>query len=238
MKLKRLGILTCDVIWEPLRSAHGDYLEMYGALLGQAGGYFELRRYAADAGELPGAVDDCDAWVISGSRASAYEPLPWIPPLLELVRQIHQVGSPQVGVCFGHQLMAAALGGKVERASMGWGHGNLEVLVDSTPDGSAPPGRPLRLFMSHQDQVVRLPPGARRLASAAHCPNAMFVLDERVLGIQPHPEFTAAFMRDLTEESTELRPEIRARSLTTMDLPVDNALVGGWMARFLGLLPG
>ena len=210
---------------------------MYAALLREAGAVFDVRAYALHEGEFPSLPTDCDAWVISGSRASVFEPSPWIADALNLVREIHQSGRPQVGICFGHQLLAKALGGQVARAPGGWGYGNIETRVEKMPDGQAPDALQLRLFMAHQDQVTHLPPGAEALASAAHCPNAMFVLPGRSLGIQAHPEFSFAFMREMTlEESSFLTPAQQDRAMTDLAEPVDSALVGRWMAAFLRLM--
>jgi hypothetical protein len=99
----------------------------------------------------------------------------------------------------------------------GWAHGAIEINVTATPDASPPPTSPLRLFMCHQDQVLALPPGAVRLASAAHCPNAMFVLGAHALGIQAHPEFSEAFMREMSlEEGSTLPLAVREHALKTL----------------------
>ena len=234
--IPRLGLLACDSIWEPLRSAHGDYAEMYSAMLREAGADFELVNYATHAGAMPAHARECDAWIISGSRAGVYEDRPWIAALQDFARAALDAGVPQVGVCFGHQLLAHALGGRTERAPGGWGIGNieLELLAPPVPDAGFPAR--IRLFMAHQDQVVALPPGAERVAGAAHCAHAMFRIGDRVLGIQPHPEFTAGFMRAMTEEdSFKLPPPQREQALASYGERVDNPLVGGWIADFLGL---
>ena len=237
MSLPRLGILNCDAIWEPLRSRHGDYTDMYVALLREAGAAFDVRAYALHEDEFPDAATDCDAWVISGSRASVFETTPWISRALRLVRDIQTSPRPQIGICFGHQLIAAGLGGEVARAPGGWGYGNIETQVWRAPVGDLAAPLRLRLFMAHQDQVTRLPPGAEVLASAPHCPNAMFVAPGGALGIQAHPEFSLAFMQEMTlEESSFLTPAERERAMRDLAAPVDSARVGQWMAAFLHLL--
>jgi GMP synthase-like glutamine amidotransferase len=237
VKPRRLGLLACDRLWEPLRSAHGDYAEMYSALLRAAGAEFELVPWAVHDGELPPSSVVCDAWLISGSRASVFEGRPWVFSLLEFVRATHAAGVRQVGVCFGHQVLAQALGGRVERAAGGWGLGNFELtLRDRAAVPSNVPDRP-RLFMAHQDQVIQLPPGAAWLAEAPHCPHAMFALGASALGVQPHPEFSAGFMRDMTlDKSLNLPEALRTQALASYAEPVDNLAVGAWIARFLGLL--
>ena len=231
--LPRLGIIACDRVWEPLRSIHGDYADLYARLLRDAGAKFELREYAAHAGELPASPLDCDAWLISGSRASVFEPRPWIAEAASFVRAAFDERVPQLGICFGHQLLAQALGGRTERAA-GWGLGVAEVRLLPAA-GNALPSR-LRLHVAHQDQVVLLPPGAERLAAAAHCPNLMFRLGDHVLGVQPHPEFSSALMRDITlDPSLALADAVRAKALASLEQPTDSELVGPWLAEFLRL---
>lgn len=232
---RRLGLLACDSIWEPLRTRHGDYADMIAAWLRDAGAHVELVNYAVHAGELPTRVDACDAWVLSGSRAGVYEELPWIPPLIDFVRAAHGARRSLLGICFGHQLLAHALGGRTERAPGGWGIGRLRVALRTTPAGP-PPQAALDLFMAHQDQVMALPPGAVWLGAADHCPHAMFALGSHVLGLQPHPEFTASFMDEMTrDESFRLSPAQRATALASYAGAADNRLVGRWAAHFLGL---
>lgn len=235
IKPRRLGLLACDRLWEPLRSVHGDYAEMYSTLLQAAGAEFELKSWAAHAGELPSSSEVCDAWIISGSRASVFEDRPWIVSLLEFVRETHATGVPQVGICFGHQVLAQALGGQVERAAGGWGLGNIELtLRDRAAIPLNVPDHP-RLFMAHQDQVIKLPPGAAWLAEAPHCPHAMFALGASALGVQPHPEFSVEFMRDMTlDHSLKLPEALRARALSSYTAPVDSLRIGVWIAQFLG----
>lgn len=229
----RLGLITCDTIWEPLRTRHGDYADMITHWLATAGASFELRLWAAHEGHLPDSVDACDAWIVSGSRAGVYEDLTWIAPLMAWVRAVHAAGRPQLGICFGHQLLAEALGGRTTRAPDGWGVGNFTQQIQARVPG-APTQDTLALFMAHQDQVVALPRGAVWLAATRHCRHAMFVFDNRVLGMQAHPEFTAAFMRDMTRDDTiPLSPVQRATALASYDDPVDAVVVGRWVADFL-----
>ena len=231
--LPRLGILACDRLWEPLRTRHGDYAALYVGLLRRAGATFAPVEYAAWAGELPAAPDECDAWLISGSRASVFEPETWIERTATFVRSAYHARVPQLGICFGHQLLAHALGGRTERAA-GWGLGVKEVRLLRAAGNALPPR--LRLHLAHQDQVVLLPPGAERLAEAAHCENAMFTLGDRVLGVQPHPEFSSALMRDITlDESLALADAVRAEALASLEQPTDSELLGPWLADFLRL---
>lgn len=234
---RRIGLLACDTIWEPLRTRHGDYPDMFARWLGTVDTGFELSTWPVYQGRLPPGPDACDAWIISGSRAGVYDDHAWIAPLMHFVRTAYAARRPQLGICFGHQLLAHALGGHTERAAGGWGIGNVTVHLRETAAGAAP-REALSLYVAHQDQVMKLPPGAVWLAHTAHCGHAMFALGGHVLGLQPHPEFTAGFMRELTaEDSFPLAADQRATALASYAAPVDNDLVARWAADFLGLGP-
>lgn len=139
-----------------------------------------------------------------------YDDLPWIAPTEAFVRKVVDDGVPVVGICFGHQLLAQALGGRVERARVGWGAGvytyelldgwyprGIEVAPEPGDDGT------VSLIASHQDQVVDLPEGAAVAARTDHCPIAAFTIGPRVLAVQPHPEFTTGLSRELSTQRRE-----------------------------------
>jgi GMP synthase-like glutamine amidotransferase len=232
----RVGLLQCGHIHPDLVAAHGDYPEAFAALL--AGTGIELVTYDVTLGPPPASVAECDAWLVSGSAASTYDPQAWIAPVERFLRSIVEAEAPMVAVCFGHQLLAQAMGGRVARSEAGWGVGAHEYELVGEPlpwmDGAPESGR-VRLIASHQDQVVELPDGAVVIARTDHCPVAAYTLGPRALAIQPHPEFTPAVSRGLVERRVELIGRERAEAaLATLDAPLDQALVGRWMARFLG----
>src|SRR5664279_3024491 len=135
----RIGLLMVGHV-DP-KSVHiaGDYPELFTDLL--AGHDLELVRYDVDLGRFPDSVHECDGWMCGPSRASAYADVPY------------------VGICFGHQLLAQALGARVERAADGWQVGAHEYeLVEQTP-WMDPDTERVTLIASHQDQVLDLPEG-------------------------------------------------------------------------------
>ncbi len=114
----RIGVLECDHVEERYRGIAGDYFDMFSSLLDRHG--VDLVRYDACDGVLPATPDECDGWIATGSRRSAYDDLAWIHALAAFVRDVHRGATPYVGICFGHQLLAQALDGRVERAPAGW----------------------------------------------------------------------------------------------------------------------
>jgi len=174
----RIGILQTGHAPDEMRAALGDYDGMFARLLD--GQCFHFAAYDVEHMQFPDRADECDGWLVTGSRHGAYEDHPFIAPLEAFLRDAIAADIPVVGVCFGHQIVAQALGGKVEKFAGGWAVGRRDY---ETVDG------PLRLNAWHQDQVTSLPEGATVLASNAHCDAAIVSYGRRAWTIQPHPEF-------------------------------------------------
>ncbi|MCA9449731.1 MAG: type 1 glutamine amidotransferase, partial [Candidatus Omnitrophica bacterium] len=136
-------------------------------------------------------LDDYDGLIITGSPSSAYDPDEWISRLSDLILDAVDRKLPTLGVCFGHQLIAQALGGKVEPNKKGWEIGDPEVKL--TPEGREDPlfeGIPdsFRAIQSHKDIVTEMPAGSRLLASNDLCPIQAFGLGDYLRAVQFHPE--------------------------------------------------
>ncbi|MCU1353533.1 MAG: synthase [Acidimicrobiales bacterium] len=228
----RIGLLMCGHVRPDALDVGGDYPELFADLF--APSPVELVRFDADLGQLPDSLDECHGWITTPARASVNDDAPWIRALEDLVRDLVAHERPFAGMCFGHQLLARACGGRVERSPAGWGVGAQRYEVVERAAWMAPPADGFTLVASHEDQVTDLPPGARLLARAAYCPNAMFALGERAIGLQPHPEFPAELSRRLTTLRRDLIGPDRADvALASLDTPLDRALVAGWIAAFL-----
>ena len=229
-----VGLLECDHVDERFRDVtEGDYLELFGRLFDAHVPDLELRAFDVVGGELPDGPEVCDGWVCTGSRHSAYDDLPWIADLEAFIRDVAAAGRPFVGVCFGHQVLAQALGGRVERAS-GWGAGVRPVAIDAPRPWMAPAAGSLRLHFMHQDQVVALPHGATVLGSAEHCPVAVLAVGERMLGIQAHPEFTDAYSAALlADRELRIGREATADAASTLGGTTDDGTAARWIGRFL-----
>lgn len=184
----RIGILKCGQSPESLRGELGDYDTLFERLL--AGRGFDIQSWHVENMQFPDSVHDADGWLLTGSRHGVYEDHPFIPRLEAFVREAYAAGVPLVGICFGHQLIARALGGRVEKYPGGWAVGPTEYDFE---------GRRVTLNAWHQDQVIEPPPGARVIGSNDFCRNAALVYGDRALTVQAHPEFDDRFIRGLIE---------------------------------------
>ena len=151
------------------------------------------------------------------------------------VRKVADSDRPFVGICFGHQLLARALGAEVKRAARGWGVGVLPMTVLRREDWMRPALATVRMQYMHADQVTEPPDDATLLGEAAHCPVAMFQCGPRLLGIEAHPEFPSAYARALIEDRRARIGERAADdALARVGEPTDSDVVGAWIARFFG----
>ncbi|HUS61730.1 MAG TPA: hypothetical protein VMY34_06005 [Acidimicrobiales bacterium] len=230
--MTRVGVLECDHVRPDLLSIAGDYVDMFRALLPSC----DIVGYDVRAGALPAAPDECDGWICTGSQRSVYDSDGWIDAMSGFVRDVRDRRVPFVGICFGHQLIAHALGGRVERAESGWGVGTLQASVTRSAAWMVPGQDSYALLYSHQDQVVAMPMGGRVLASADHAPVAMLVVGDTMLGIQGHPEFGAPYLEALLADRIDrIGAERLNEALESLAESRDDALVARWIANFLGV---
>ena len=157
-----------------------------------------IKIYRVYSGEFPEDVNECSIWLITGSPASVYDDLDWVNRLTNFTGEILRSQGKLIGICFGHQMIAHAAGGKVERSSKGWGLGVREFDV-YVPVLQKYLGQKCSLYFSHRDQVVEVPSGAKILGGDAFCPVQIMALGERVISFQGHPEFDYNFMRGRLE---------------------------------------
>jgi GMP synthase-like glutamine amidotransferase len=228
----KVGILETGAPPKDLQGRFGRYPAMFRQLLGED--TYDWASFDAHRGEYPATPEDCAAYLITGSPAGAYDADPWVGRLIEFLRAARGRAA-LVGVCFGHQVMAQAFGGKVIKSPKGWGIGlHRYTVMQRTPwmDGEDV----IAVSASHQDQVVEPPPGAVPLAGSDFCPFGMLeYAGERAVSIQLHPEFAPDYARALIE--TRLgnpypEPEGRA-AIASLGAPDDRQRVGRWIDAFL-----
>lgn len=219
----KIGILRAGHSPEELTESLGNYDEMFEKLLD--GNDFEFETFSVVDGVFPSGAEAADGWLITGSKHGAYEDHPWIPPLENLIRDVHATGKPMIGVCFGHQIIAQALGGKVEKFGGGWSVGRTEYTLD---------GAPVALNAWHQDQVVELPHDARVVGSSDFCANAMLAYGDSIWTVQAHPEFPAEFIDGLIKTRGKgVVPKNQLEAATAvLPEPTDSQRIAAHMAQF------
>ncbi|MGB7302755.1 MAG: hypothetical protein WBD13_00645 [Burkholderiaceae bacterium] len=192
--------------------------------------------YQAVDGELPARTDAHDGYVITGSPASVNVDEPWMSGLFEFIRRCAAAEAPVVGLCFGHQAIAHALGGQVEQAS-DWGLGIAVTEFDAPAHWMQPRREQLSLHAAHEDQVTGLPPGARRLGGNAWCHYGAFAIGNHVFTTQYHPEFNHDFMHALVRDKIGPHLDVATVSdalaqLAQTDPQADADIFAHWMVQF------
>lgn len=219
----QIGILQTGMAPDVLKDELGDYPDMFARLLAGQGFHFET--YKVVDGQFPTSVHDCDGWLITGSRHGAYEDHPWIPPLEEFIRHAYWAHVPLVGVCFGHQIVAQAMGGKVERFPQGWAIGATDYDFA---------GKTMRLNAWHRDQVTEVPPMAEVIASNDFCANAALLYGDRALTVQAHPEFRPEFVDGLMDTRGKglVPDDLMAGATARLTLPLDDQTMADQITAF------
>ena len=226
----KVGLLECDDVVGRFPGIDGGYREMFAALLPE----FEFSFFPIHRNAFPENTAECDAWIGTGSKHAVYEGLAWVARASEFLRALHRENRPFVGICFGHQLLAHALGGEVAKARQGWGVGVLPVEMLNQEPWMQPPQAEIRIQHMHQDQVQRLPEGSVLLGRSPHCDVGMFRVGESMLGIEGHPEFTKTFGSALIKSRRERIGNAPAdEALKSLEKPNDGPLVGRWIGEFL-----
>lgn len=206
--VQTIGILRADFGGEDLAAKYGLYHDMFVKLFHRVKPGLEFKIYNVPGGEKPLRADECDAYVITGSRAGVYESdkYDWINDLLAIILNISRQDIPQAGICFGHQALATAFGGKVINSNKGWGLGVNSYEVVGKANGGASPAadaiKPIRngfsIIAIHQDQVVEKPVSAEIIAQNSFCPiAALQSTRNNFISFQGHPEFVDGLLVDI-----------------------------------------
>lgn len=229
----KLGLLQCDDVTEALRPQFGTYPDMFSRLLLGIAPDIQLITYNALNGELPQNINECDGYITTGSQFSVNDNEHWIEELQNFIRRLAQHNKKFVGICFGHQLLVKALGGKVEKSERGWGIGVSFNRIQRQKPWMRPSQGSLDLLVSHQDQVIELPHDVEVLASSHFCPNYMLQYGDYMMSIQGHPEFSKEYVNALIERRRNLIPAERVEEgQASLQAPVDDQLMAQWIINF------
>jgi GMP synthase-like glutamine amidotransferase len=230
----KLGILKTDAVRPEWVPEFGEYPDMFIRLLAEADPALEFVVFDVEQGDFPSDIDDVDAYLITGSKSSVYDDKEWIRQLMEFVCELHARRKKLVGICFGHQLVAEALGGKTEKSPKGWGVGLHTHSFSSMPEWHGGEEADFNILVSHQDQVVQTPADASVLASSAFCENAVIQMGDHILTFQGHPEFLSDYSREIMIFRREMiGEEAFEKGMASLDGDSDSERVARWIVSFL-----
>ena len=233
----KIGLLETGILNEKFGNRFEPYPVMFAKLLDRAGLDLEYQTYSVIRGDLPESIHDCDGWLITGSRHGVYEKLDWMLGLEGFIREIYQGGIPLVGICFGHQIIAQALGGEVVKSDKGWSIGVQSYGIDKPQEWMTRAPAQVNIYAFHQDQITRLPASASVFSSSEFCPYAGLSYGDSIISIQAHPEFEEQYQLGLIDlYGGNVVPQAVATealdNIQSAGLKADTQLLADWLATF------
>jgi GMP synthase-like glutamine amidotransferase len=230
----RICILETDILRPALAEQYKSYGRMFESLFSRQPVPARFEIYNVMQGEYPPEAERFDAYLVTGSKADSFGQDPWILALKDYLIKLYKRGEKLLGICFGHQLLALALGGKTERARQGWGAGIHHYELAPAQPWMSPEVDRLTLLISHQDQVTELPEGATVIASSEFCPFAAYQIGDQVLCFQGHPEFVHDYSRALLEIlQPTLGDQLYRNGVESLEHDHHGETVAEWMMRFV-----
>ena len=230
----KAAILQCDNVLEKFQSRFGDYPKMVEQMFDGVDQPLSFDTYDCRQGQFPTDINAYDFYLTTGSKASVYEKLDWVQLLIEFVQQLDRHKKKLVGICFGHQLMAMAREGKVEKSNKGWGIGVARNRVISQPEWMGEEVTEINILVSHQDQIIELPGDTLVIAESDFCPFFIVQWGDHFLSIQGHPEWNNDYSRTLINDRRAIIPVDQVNAgLESLTIAPDNALFTRWIMEFV-----
>lgn len=234
----KIGIFEAQNLSNDIQERYGSYGDMFQRLLGSIESTVEdqlsFQTYQVKEFEYPDNIDQCDVYLITGSKSSAYANRPWIQQLQDYVIKLSNHPKKLIGICFGHQIIAQALGGQVQKHKNGWGIGLSLSTVLRTKPWMDPARESFSLLVSHQDQVMTLPQHAELIAGDEFCQNSSYQIGEHILTFQGHPEFSHEFLKYLMLKRRKLIGEQPyQQALASLSHSADHRLIAQWILNFV-----
>lgn len=231
----KVAILECDDVLEKFQPKFGHYRDMIRHMFGHLDTPFEFEVFDCRLGHYPENIDGYGFFITTGSKTSVYENKPWIQQLIKFVQHLDKHKKKLIGICFGHQAIAMAFDGMVEKSEKGWGVGVSVNRIVTIPDWMREKRKELNIIVSHQDQITSLPEEALVIAESDFCPFFMVQWNNHFLSIQGHPEWNSAYSRTLINNRRGLIPAERiAEGFASLDITPDNRLFTRWIMDFVG----
>jgi len=230
----KICLLKCGTIYDSLKDRFVDYDVMFINSFRESAVNINFEVFDVYKGNYPPNLKKYDGFLSSGSLSSVYDDDPWIAQYQKFTVELYEKKYMHVGICFGHQMIAHALGGKVEKAKQGWGMGVKKAKIKRyTSWMNSFPENEFNLIFSHQDQVLQLPENSTILAGNNHCPFSMFTVNDHCLGIQAHPEFSKEYSRvSIGLRSKKVDQLIIKNALESLSKATDEKRIIHWIENF------
>lgn len=232
----KIGILEAGLLNDKLVDRFDPYPIVFEQFLSRADRDLSYQAFGVVRGEMPASIYDCDGWLITGSKYGVYENLDWMLKLQDFIVKLASAQIPLVGICFGHQIIAQALGGEVVKSDKGWGLGLQYYKIDQTQSWMQQSPQQIGIYAFHQDQVIKLPQSAEVFSSSEFCPYAGLSYGESIISVQAHPEFEEGYELALLElySGTIVPSEIADQAIETMNAgkKADTQVLANWIAEF------
>jgi len=233
----KVAILQCDNVLEKFQPQFGNYPAMvqgmFDGIFDGIGPAPEFSVFDCRAQQYPADINAYDFYITTGSKASVYDDEPWIHRLIEFIRELDANQSKLIGICFGHQAIALARGGRVDRSDKGWGVGIASNEIITQADWMGPALEQLNILVSHQDQISDLPAGAKVLAGTDFCPYFLVQWGGHMLSVQGHPEWRNEYSHTLINDRRAIIPADTVESgLVSLQKSPDNKVFTRWIIRF------